>query len=262
MSALDPRDSPRRVVIEPISEQPLVFVIDDYLLPSEARHIVDLANASGFQSSETHRTLKHRHGGSAGPTSLIDADGDGRLTLAEMRLTIEQMVDASDGIVRGKVTEVWTEPDPDTQMIWTHAQIEVSSVLKGEEAQVIVLEQPGGSWGTREAMVEGVARFSVGEEGYFFVEHLRDRSVPVGMFQGKFNVVMDPYTRTELAHRFQVHAAQTFDHRFIPLPPEAKRMQADSFEDRIEDRLEAGWEAVRQSRSRSSAHRRVVSRRR
>ena len=157
-------------------------------------------------------------------------------------LTIEQMVDASDGIVRGKVTEVWTEPDPNTKMVWTHAQVEVSSVLKGDHTEVIVLEQPGGSWGTTKAIVESVARFSVGEEGYFFVEHLSERSVPVGMFQGKFNVIMDPYSQSELAIRYQVHVSRTFDHRFIPLPPEAKRLHADTLEDRIEDRLEAGWD--------------------
>jgi hypothetical protein len=158
-------------------------------------------------------------------------------------LSIEQLIDASDGIVKGKVTEVWTEPDPQTQLIWTHAQVEVESVLKGESAQIIVLEQPGGEWGTRKATVEGVARFSVGEEGYFFVEHLSsDRSVPVGMFQGKFNIVIDPYSQSELALRFPVHVSRSYDHRFIPLPPEEDRLQAVNLEDRIEARLEAGWD--------------------
>ena len=159
-------------------------------------------------------------------------------------LTIEQLVDSSDNVVKGVVTEVWTEPDSKTGMIWTHAQIEVQTVLKGDtDVDVLVLEQPGGVWGTKDAIVEGVARFSVGESGYFFVEELDSgRSVPVGMFQGKFNVLMDPYSRKEITTRFALHPKMNFDHRFIPLPEKSKRVTVDSFERRIKQRVQTGWD--------------------
>jgi hypothetical protein len=159
-------------------------------------------------------------------------------------LSIEQIVDISTTIVRGTVTEVWTEPDEKTGTIWTHAQVEVEQVFKGTTStSVIIIEQPGGVWGEVQTSVESVARFSVGEDGYFFVEELSNgRMVSSGMFQGKFNIIMDPYSRTELALRFPVHGNRTFDHRFIPLPPEHARISIDQFEDRIEERIENGWD--------------------
>ena len=158
-------------------------------------------------------------------------------------LSVEQIVDISNAVVRGTVTEVWTEPDPETQTVWTYAQVEVSEVFKGAPGTVIVIEQPGGAYGTTETMVEGAARFSIGEEGYFFVEQLDGgRWVSTGMFQGKFNVIMDPYTRSEIAVRFPVHPKRDFDHRFIPLPPQEQRLAVDAFELQIEDRVEMGWD--------------------
>jgi hypothetical protein len=159
-------------------------------------------------------------------------------------LSFEQLVDASDDIVKGQVTEVWTERDIATGMIWTHAQIEVKTVLKGEdELQVLIVEQPGGSWGSSETTIDGVARFSVGEEGYFFVEHLDSgRSVPVGMFQGKFNIVFNPYKQQRIATRFTTHPKQKFDHRFIPLPKENKRITIEQFELDIRAKKQKGWD--------------------
>jgi hypothetical protein len=99
-------------------------------------------------------------------------------------LSIEQIVDISTTIVRGTVTEVWTEPDEKTGTIWTHAQVEVEQVFKGTTStSVIIIEQPGGVWGEVQTSVESVARFSVGEDGYFFVEELSNgRMVSSGMF--------------------------------------------------------------------------------
>ena len=161
-------------------------------------------------------------------------------------LSVEQMVDLSNTVVRGKVTNVWTEPDTNTHSVWTYAQVEVEKVFKGETTtDILVLEQPGGVWGTSETIVEGVARFSVGEEGYFFVESLDSgRSVTAGMFQGKYNVIFDPYSRQELAVRFPVHPSRDFDHRFIPLPPEKQRMSVSLFEDQIEAFVQDGWDGT------------------
>ena len=159
-------------------------------------------------------------------------------------LSVEQMVDLSSTVVRGKVTNVWTEPDTTTQSVWTYAQVEVEKVFKGQTTtDILVLEQPGGVWGTAETIVEGVARFSVGEEGYFFVESLDSgRSVTAGMFQGKYNVIFDPYSRQELAVRFPVHPSRDFDHRFIPLPSEKQRLSVSVFEDQIETFVQDGWD--------------------
>jgi hypothetical protein len=161
-------------------------------------------------------------------------------------LSVEQMVDLSSTVVRGTVTNVWTEPDATTHSVWTYAQVEVEKVFKGEiTTDILVLEQPGGVWGTTETVVEGVARFSIGEEGYFFVESLDSgRSVTAGMFQGKYNIVFDPYSRQEIAVRFPVHPNRDFDHRFIPLPPEKQRLSVNVFEDQITGFVQDGWDGT------------------
>ncbi|MEL6348044.1 MAG: hypothetical protein AAFV53_33360 [Myxococcota bacterium] len=158
------------------------------------------------------------------------------------KLSNAQLVDASELIVRGTVTEVWTEKDE--RGVWTHAQVEVQRVLKGDPStELIVLEQMGGIWSSEATLVEGVARFDVGEEAYFFVEHLNsNRSVPVGMFQGKFNVLIDPYTREEIVHRYHVPVRMDYDHRFLPLPAEADRVEIYDFEDQIRERMLLGWD--------------------
>ncbi len=160
-----------------------------------------------------------------------------------VQLSTDQLVDASDVIVRGVVTEVWTETDSSTGHIWTHAQVEVSSVLKGGETELIIIEQPGGSWGGKTTEVIGAARFSVGEDAYFFVEHLDSgHTALTGMFQGKFNIQMDPYARQNIVRRFSVSPTVEFDHRFIPLPPEDQRVNTIDFEEHILTRVQDGWD--------------------
>ena len=70
-------------------------------------------------------------------------------------LSLDQLVDASDEIVKGRVTETWTEPDLKTGLVWTYAQIEVEYTLKGAPGSVVIIEQPGGKWGSKEAHIEG-----------------------------------------------------------------------------------------------------------
>ena len=82
-------------------------------------------------------------------------------------LMMDQLVDASDHVVKGKVVEVWAEPDRDSGFVWTKAQVEITGVLKEIWFRIAVLEQPGGSWGSIESSAEGAARFSVGEEAIF-----------------------------------------------------------------------------------------------
>jgi hypothetical protein len=159
-------------------------------------------------------------------------------------LSMDQIVDLSSTVVRGKVTNVWTEPDSTTHTVWTYAQVEVEKVFKGNPTtDILVVEQPGGVWGTTETLVESVARFSVGEEGYFFVEELNSgRSVTAGMYQGKYNIIFDPYSRQELAVRFAVDPRRDYDHRFIPLPPKKNRVSAQDFELTIEESVSNGWD--------------------
>ena len=108
---------------------------------------------------------------------------------------------------------------------------------------ILVVEQPGGTWGTTDTLVESVARFSVGEEGYFFVEELAPgRSVTAGMYQGKYNVIFDPYSRQEL-HSFDfqwIHDATSIIVLFLYLPRKIVFPQKTLFE--IEEAVDNGWD--------------------
>ena len=161
-----------------------------------------------------------------------------------VELTMDQLIDASEEIVKGTVVATWTEQDPRTKMLWTHAQIEIEQSFRGDAKEILIIEQPGGNWGSSDLVVEGVARFSEGETGYFFVEYLAsDRYVPVGMFQGKFNILMDPYSQKEIVHRYALHPSQNFDHRFIPLPQKKEdRVSTEIFEEQIWMGIENGWD--------------------
>ncbi len=160
-----------------------------------------------------------------------------------VKLSTNQMVDAADAVVRGTITEVWTEEDANG-VVWTRAQLEVNQTLKGQNVKnAYVIDQMGGRFGGNETTVPGTAQFSPGEEGVFFLEQLGSgRITTVGLSQGKFTVRLDPYSREKIVQRFATASGQTYDHRFIPLPTAEKRHFLIDLIDSIETRVQAGWD--------------------
>ena len=157
------------------------------------------------------------------------------------KMSTEQMVDASDLIIRGTVAETWTEVAGGGR-IWTRAQVDVTRVYKGDETiETVVVDQLGGHYGGITMHVEGATRFSHEEEIVIFLDELESgRISPLGMFTGKYTVRIDPYTQTEIVQRFTVAAKQVYDHRFIPLPQPDARIYLSDFETQIIDRVLAG----------------------
>jgi hypothetical protein len=164
-------------------------------------------------------------------------------TLVE--LSTPQLVDAADAVIRGKIVEVWTEQDRDG-VVWTRAQVAVEHTYKGDASRdAYVIDQIGGTWGKARTIVHGGARFSVDEKVVLFLEHLGSgKTVPVGMKQGKYTLRLDPYTRTLIAQRFTPGPNQSYDHRFIPLPPETARFALVDLEQAISDRVASGWDGA------------------
>jgi len=162
-----------------------------------------------------------------------------------VQLSTPQMVDASDAIVRGTITEVWTEEDANG-IVWTRAQLEVSRSYKGQNVKdAYVIDQMGGRFGGNETTVGGRAQFSPGEEGIFFLEQLRSgRITTVGLSQGKYTVRLDPYSQEKIAQRYNAVAGKAYDHRFIPLPEKAERLFVDDLLNTIEQRVQTGWDGV------------------
>lgn len=158
-------------------------------------------------------------------------------------LSTDQMVDASDLVVRGTVTEVWTELD-DRGTVWTQVQVEVGEVLKGDPSTThLVVSQIGGVHMETYQLVPMAPRFSVGEEAYLFLEQLPNgRLSVVGMFQGKYTVRICPDTGKEHLVRVVLSQDAWYDHRFIPHPPLEERIWADDLEADVQHRVEVGWD--------------------
>ena len=155
-----------------------------------------------------------------------------------IRATVEDLTDAAHYIVRGTVTEVWTETDANGR-IWTRAQLEVSHQYKGEAGEGLIISQLGGVHHNDFSLIEGSARFSVGEEGLFFLERLGSGNVVTsGKFQGKFTVRIDPDNGQEMLVRFLAPQDMVYDHRFIPHPAPEDRVYFDDIEQRVMTRLE------------------------
>ena len=109
--------------------------------------------------------------GMALATCALVWSGDSHAT-SMVELTTQQLTDASNVIVIGKVTEVWTEPDGQRR-VWTRAQVEVDQVLKGDtDIDAVVVDQVGGTFAGKLVSVHGAARFSRGERVLLFLEEL------------------------------------------------------------------------------------------
>lgn len=105
------------------------------------------------------------------------------------RMSLEEVIDASETIVHGNVVRTWADWDADHKYIWTHYEIQVVDKLKGNVVSTIVVSEPGGTVGDTALQVAGTPRYEVGEEVVLFAE-----KTPLGYLrtcgwgQGKFRV--------------------------------------------------------------------------
>jgi len=156
-------------------------------------------------------------------------------------LSVADLADKATFVVRGTITEVWTETD-ENGTVWTYAQLIPARTFKGDPGDVLILEQIGGRYADQVTDIWNAPRFSVGEEGYFFIKKTPrlGRLVIVGMAQGKFTIRLDPYSQKDIVQRFAPDHLTPYDHRFIPLPPAELRINAEEFEHLIRRRLSTG----------------------
>ena len=160
-------------------------------------------------------------------------------------LSVEQVTDASDLIVRGEVEEMWVEPDTSGR-IYTRVLVRVTKVLKGtvEVDDYVTVESAGGTLDGQTMIVDGAPRYSVGEDTLLFLTDKPSRGVygTVGLNLGKYTVRPDPRNGTPLVVQFHVRPEQTYDARFIPVPPVDQRVTLGTFESRVRARVAAGWD--------------------
>lgn len=167
----------------------------------------------------------------------------GATTLAA--LSLEQVTDASDLVVRGTVESMSVEMDVHGHAI-TVVEVEVTESLKGavEVGDFLRVESPGGTIDGQTMLVASAARYSVGEDTLLFLsEHADGMSYgTVGMTLGKYSVRPDPLDGTPLAVQFTVPQTESYDARFIPIPPKGQRVTLSTVEAQVRARVELGWD--------------------
>jgi hypothetical protein len=105
------------------------------------------------------------------------------------RMSLEEVVDASESIVHGTVARTWSDWDEGHKYIWTHYEIHVAEQLKGGVPGKIVVSEPGGVVGETELQIVGTPRYEVGEEVVLFAERTQLGYLRTcGWGQGKFRV--------------------------------------------------------------------------
>ena len=157
-------------------------------------------------------------------------------------VSIEQMVDASNIVIRGTVQRVWAEKDANGK-IWTRAEVSVTETFKGSVSGTIIVDSLGGTHGDQHAGVWGMSRFSANEDTLIFVENLDNgRMSPFGMFNGKYTIRRAARDTQHHVMKWHGNPAEPFDHRFLPHPAPEKRVYLDDMVDRIEARVTAGWD--------------------
>lgn len=159
------------------------------------------------------------------------------------RLSVEQMVDASDFVVRGTVQEVWSERDASGH-IWTRALVDVAENLKNQAPPELVVEAPGGEYDGAVQEIALAPRYSVGEEVVLFVDRKKEPGHfgTVALAAGKYTVRVNPADGSEMLVAFTVPYTRPYDARFIPNPPIADRIGAAAFADRVRARAQLGWD--------------------
>jgi len=135
----------------------------------------------------------HKNRGSAAlALALFLCAGSLQATLVP-RMSLEEVVDASESIVQGTVVRSWSAWDEGRKYIWTHYEIQVADRLKGNLPGTMVVSEPGGAVGETELQIAGTPQYEVGEEIVLFAER-----TPLGYLrtcgwgQGKFQVTRAP----------------------------------------------------------------------
>ncbi len=114
--------------------------------------------------------------------------GDARATTLVF-LDVPAKAKGADRVVQGTVVSQASRWTGDNRRIITETVIDVAEVWKGEPVKQLKVRQPGGEIGDIGQRVDGVAKFTVGEEVVLFLEARPGGAWLLhGMGQGKYRV--------------------------------------------------------------------------
>jgi hypothetical protein len=117
-----------------------------------------------------------------------------------VRMSLDQLTQASTEIIRGHVVSQQTLWDPGHTRIYTYTTFALEQTYKGNPPSNLVVQQPGGTVGKVRVFVAGTIQFHSQASYMLFLERSpRDSSkfLPVGMMQGAYRIYNDATTREE-----------------------------------------------------------------
>ncbi|MFZ4619285.1 MAG: hypothetical protein ACOYNS_01900 [Bacteroidota bacterium] len=128
-----------------------------------------------------------------------------------VRMNIERMVTDAGMIVHGKVTNVESSVDPQTNILSTFVTIAVQENFYGADQPTVTLKMVGGANKRSTLKFAEMPIFKVGEEIYslFYAPSKYGFTSPIGMSQGKFSVSYDAMSKTTIV-RNGVNNARLF----------------------------------------------------
>ena len=114
-------------------------------------------------------------------------------------LSLEGLVDQSEIIVHGRITNSWPAWDSAHKYIWTHHRVEIVDLLRGRAGSSVTISEPGGSLDGVSMSISGAPDYAVGEEAIVFlyrtpIGYLRS----TGYGQGKYTVTAASRVRSNL----------------------------------------------------------------
>jgi hypothetical protein len=117
-----------------------------------------------------------------------------------VRMSLEQLTQASTEIIRGHVVSQQTICNPGHTRIYTYTTFALEQTYKGNPASTLVVQQPGGTIGKVRVFVAGTVQFHSQASYMLFLERSpadSSRFLPVGMIQGAYRIYNDAMTREE-----------------------------------------------------------------
>jgi hypothetical protein len=117
-----------------------------------------------------------------------------------VRMSLDQLAEASTEIIRGRVISQETRWNPEHTRIYTYTTLALEQSYKGNPPSLLVVQQPGGRIGNVHVFVAGTVQFHA-QVGYvlFLERSAADSSkfLLVGMMQGAYRIYRDAKTQEE-----------------------------------------------------------------
>jgi hypothetical protein len=140
--------------------------------------------------------------------AFFGAAGNSTVSAQHRSLSLQEVVDAAGVIFSGKVMKVWSERDPVTDFIVTHAQVAVQDAVRGVNGASFTFKQYGGSHEGLNIFLADMSYFSEGEEvvAFLYPASSLNLTSPIGVSEGKLHVGRDPDTGKKIVYGNFLHA--------------------------------------------------------